>query len=95
MIKGKSGYVAISNIRFLPTIDPLLADAKKIVLEMGEVRVGKIQQKMRIGYTRAARLIDLMCDDGFLVRNNEGRPILVTIIERQNTNSEEVHDASV
>ncbi len=83
MIKGKSGYVAVSNIRFLPTVDPLLAEVKRIVLEIGEVRVGRIQREMRIGYTRAARLIDLMCEDGFLMRNEEGVPILVTIIEKE------------
>lgn len=40
--------------------DELLEDAVRMVLETGQASVSMLQRKFRIGYTRAARLIDTM-----------------------------------
>ncbi|BBB93116.1 FtsK/SpoIIIE family DNA translocase [Methylomusa anaerophila] len=40
--------------------DELLEEAVKMVLETGQASVSMLQRKFRIGYTRAARLIDTM-----------------------------------
>jgi len=40
--------------------DELLEDAVNMVLETGQASVSMLQRKFRIGYTRAARLIDTM-----------------------------------
>ncbi len=40
--------------------DPLLEDAIKLVHRQGRASVSMLQRKMRIGYTRAARLIEAM-----------------------------------
>lgn len=45
--------------------DELLQEAKEICREVGFVSVSKLQHKMRIGYTRAGRLVDYMIQDGF------------------------------
>jgi len=45
--------------------DPLLDEAKAVALIRGSVSVTHIQRAMHIGYTRAARLVDLMIQDGF------------------------------
>ena len=40
--------------------DELLDDAVKIVLESGQASISMIQRRLRVGYARAARLIDIM-----------------------------------
>lgn len=40
--------------------DDLLPDAVKIVLDSGQASISMIQRRLRVGYARAARLIDIM-----------------------------------
>lgn len=40
--------------------DELLHDAVKIVLDSGQASISMIQRRLRVGYARAARLIDIM-----------------------------------
>lgn len=40
--------------------DELLDDAIRIILETGQASISMLQRRMRIGYSRAARLIDMM-----------------------------------
>lgn len=60
--------------------DELLEDAIRMVLETGQASVSMLQRKFRIGYTRAARLIDYM-EEMKIVGPNVGskaRDILMT-----------------
>lgn len=47
------------------SVDPLYDDAVKVASEAGYVGVANLQRKMKIGYTRAARLVDLMVERCF------------------------------
>jgi S-DNA-T family DNA segregation ATPase FtsK/SpoIIIE len=47
-------------------IDPLFADAVDFVRREGRASVSMLQRRMRIGYTRAARIIDMMEDEGII-----------------------------
>lgn len=40
--------------------DDLFDDAVKVVLETGQASISMVQRRLRVGYTRAARLIDMM-----------------------------------
>ncbi len=40
--------------------DDLFDDAVRIVLETGQASISMVQRRLRVGYTRAARLIDMM-----------------------------------
>ncbi|HOH43334.1 MAG TPA: DNA translocase FtsK, partial [Candidatus Hydrogenedentes bacterium] len=40
--------------------DPLLEEAIRVVLEAGQASISMVQRRLRIGYARAARLIDMM-----------------------------------
>jgi len=48
--------------------DPLYQDAVKLVVEFGKASTSLLQRRLRIGYGRAAHLIDLMEQDGIVAR---------------------------
>jgi len=61
--------------------DELLPKAVKILIESGHASISLLQRRLRIGYARAARLIDIMERRG-LVGGYEGskpRPVLITM----------------
>lgn len=45
---------------FSPEEDDLFDDAVRVVLETGQASISMVQRRLRVGYTRAARLIDMM-----------------------------------
>jgi S-DNA-T family DNA segregation ATPase FtsK/SpoIIIE len=46
--------------------DPLFEDAVRLVIEFGKASTSLLQRRLRIGYGRAAHLIDLMEKDGIV-----------------------------
>ena len=46
--------------------DPLFNDAVRLVVEFGKASTSLLQRRLRIGYGRAAHLIDLMERDGIV-----------------------------
>jgi S-DNA-T family DNA segregation ATPase FtsK/SpoIIIE len=59
--------------------DPLLNDAIDLVRREGRASVSMLQRRMRIGYTRAARLVDVMEDRGIVAppdANSQVRQVL-------------------
>ena len=47
-------------------VDPLFAEAVDLVRKEGRASVSMLQRRLRIGYTRAARLVDMMEDNGIV-----------------------------
>ena len=60
--------------------DPLLPEAIDLVRREGRVSVSMLQRRMRIGYTRAARIVDMMEDKG-IVGPPEGTTQLRSILD--------------
>jgi S-DNA-T family DNA segregation ATPase FtsK/SpoIIIE len=56
---GEAGEGALEN-------DPLYNDAVRLVVEFGKASTSLLQRRLRIGYGRAAHLIDLMERDGIV-----------------------------
>jgi S-DNA-T family DNA segregation ATPase FtsK/SpoIIIE len=54
--------------------DALYQDAVRVVCEMGRASTSTLQRRLRIGYGRAARLIDLMEKDGIVGPADGTRP---------------------
>jgi S-DNA-T family DNA segregation ATPase FtsK/SpoIIIE len=54
--------------------DELLEDAKAAVLEAGKASTSYLQRKLRIGYSRAARLMDLLEEKGVIGPQDGARP---------------------
>lgn len=59
--------------------DEVYEEAKRVVLETGQASVSMVQRRLGLGYTRAARLIDMMEEDGVVgpYRGAKPREILV------------------
>lgn len=59
--------------------DELFDEAVKLILESNQASVSILQRRMRLGYTRAARLIDMMEQEGVVgpYRGSKPREILV------------------
>ena len=49
-----------------PEDDPMFGEAVKLVVEFGKASTSLLQRRLRIGYGRAAHLIDLMEQDGIV-----------------------------
>jgi S-DNA-T family DNA segregation ATPase FtsK/SpoIIIE len=47
-------------------LDPKFDEAVQIVREEGQASISMLQRKMRIGYTRSARMIDKMEEKGIV-----------------------------
>jgi S-DNA-T family DNA segregation ATPase FtsK/SpoIIIE len=60
--------------------DPLFAEAIDLVRREGRASVSMLQRRMRIGYTRAARIVDMMEDKG-IVGPPEGTSQLRQILD--------------
>jgi len=60
--------------------DPLFAEAIDLVRREGRASVSMLQRRMRIGYTRAARIVDMMEDKG-IVGAPEGTSQLRQILD--------------
>jgi DNA segregation ATPase FtsK/SpoIIIE, S-DNA-T family len=53
-------------------IDPLFDEAVDLVRRQGRGSISMLQRRLRIGYTRAARLIETMQDKGILGQTQPG-----------------------
>ena len=54
--------------------DPFFEDVKKIVLETKKASASYLQRRLRIGYSRAARLIDMLEDKGIVGPADGAKP---------------------
>jgi S-DNA-T family DNA segregation ATPase FtsK/SpoIIIE len=54
--------------------DPMYEDAIRCVLEMGKASTSTLQRRLRLGYGRAARIIDAMEKDGIVGPADGSRP---------------------
>ena len=65
---------------FDPDADDLLADAIATVVQMGTASTSMLQRRLRVGYTRAGRLIDMMERRGVIsgYEGSKARQVLIT-----------------
>ncbi len=63
--------------------DELLGEAVRIVLDSGQASISMIQRKLRVGYARAARLVDMMEEEGYVSGFDGSKPRKVLIKRSQ------------
>jgi DNA segregation ATPase FtsK/SpoIIIE, S-DNA-T family len=71
---------AAADEGFDPDEDPLLSDAIRLVAEMQTASTSMLQRRLRLGYTRAGRLIDMLERRGVIsgYEGSKPRQVLVT-----------------
>lgn len=54
--------------------DPLLPEAKEEILKAGKASASLLQRRLKIGYARAARILDLLEEEGFIGPADGAKP---------------------
>lgn len=63
--------------------DELLHEAREIVVNMGKASASLLQRKMRVGYARAASILDQLEEAGIVGPSNGSKPREILITKRQ------------
>lgn len=63
----------------MPSVDSLMPDALKLVIENGQASISLLQRRFAIGYQRAAKIIDQMEMAGFISSSDGSKPRSVYI----------------
>ena len=80
--RGRGGEPrAAADDGFDPDEDPLLGDAIRLVAEMQTASTSMLQRRLRLGYTRAGRLIDMLERRGVISGYEGSKPRQVLITE--------------
>jgi DNA segregation ATPase FtsK/SpoIIIE, S-DNA-T family len=66
---------------FDPNEDPLLEEAIRLVASMGTASTSMLQRRLRLGYTRAGRVIDMLERRGIISGYEGSKPRQVLITE--------------
>ncbi len=63
--------------------DPLLEEAKKVIIQAGKASASLLQRRLKVGYARAARLLDLLEAQGMIGPGDGAKPreVLIKISE--------------
>ncbi len=67
-------------------LDPILKDVLKYFITINQASISMIQRRFGVGYTRAARIVDQMEDNGFISASDGQKPrqILITMDDWKN-----------
>ncbi len=68
--KKESGFAGVGG----EADDDLLEDAKEVVVQAGKASASLLQRRLRVGYARAARLLDLLEDRGMIGPADGAKP---------------------
>ncbi|HEX4760355.1 MAG TPA: DNA translocase FtsK, partial [Thermoleophilaceae bacterium] len=80
LLEAVEGAGEDSDRDFDPDADDLLGDAIATVVQLGTASTSMLQRRLRIGYTRAGRLIDMMERRGVIsgYEGSKARQVLIT-----------------
>lgn len=76
--------------------DPLIWEAADIVVSSGLGSTSNIQRRLKVGYSRAGRIMDMLEEKGIVGPPNGSKPreVLVDAMELETLKAFEVHDAA-
>jgi DNA segregation ATPase FtsK/SpoIIIE-like protein len=61
--------------------DPLLPDAKEEIIRAGKGSASLLQRRLKVGYARAARILDLLEQEGFIGPAEGAKPREILHVE--------------
>lgn len=73
--------------------DELLADAEQVVKQAGKASASLLQRRLRVGYARAARLLDLLEDRGIIGPGDGAKPREVYVTDEMGSVADEDADS--
>lgn len=74
-----------SSYDFLETDEPLFGEAKEVVVHAKKASASLLQRRLRIGYARAARLLDMLEEKGVVGQADGAKPREVLIGQENKT----------
>jgi DNA segregation ATPase FtsK/SpoIIIE, S-DNA-T family len=80
-VESSSGDGGSDDGELSPDEDPLLEEAIALVAQMGTASTSMLQRRLRLGYTRAGRLIDMLERRGIISGYEGSKPRQVLITE--------------
>jgi S-DNA-T family DNA segregation ATPase FtsK/SpoIIIE len=80
-VPDAEGAIEVEDDGFDPDEDPLLEEAIALVASMGTASTSMLQRRLRLGYTRAGRLIDMLERRGVISGYEGSKPRQVLITE--------------
>ena len=72
--------------------DPLLEDARTVVIESGKASTSYLQRRLSIGYSRAARIMDMLEEAGIIGPQNGSKPREVLVGADEEEAEDEMED---
>lgn len=73
--KQQAGFIFSGNeAASLDDSDPLLAEAEEVIRQAGKASASLLQRRLKVGYARAARLLDLMEQAGLIGPGDGAKP---------------------
>ncbi len=83
-----------SQFGLLDYEEPLIDDAIKLVVTTNQASISMIQRRLRVGYTRAARMIDIMEERGIVgpYEGSKPREVLLKIEDLQDIDEQQNND---
>lgn len=69
--------------------DPLYEEARRVVIESGKASASLLQRRLKVGYARAARLLDILEEKGVVGPGDGARPREVYGSRQENKESED------
>lgn len=72
--KQRSSTMMMSDEGTAESEDPLIPEAKDVILQAGKASASLLQRRLKVGYARAARLLDLLEAEGFIGPGDGAKP---------------------
>lgn len=91
--QGSGGSVSNSDFSFSDDGgDELFEDAKEVVIRAQKASASLLQRRLRVGYARAARLIDLLEEAGIVGAAQGSKPREILILNEEDIDDDEILD---
>ena len=76
----KTPIPVVDEVAHLEKVEPGVPAAVEVVLETGQASVSMLQRRLKLGYSRAARLVDQMEERGIVgpFEGSKPRQLLIT-----------------